>query len=74
MINSNSTNFVEEIETLCSQKNMEYIDAIVHWCEMRHLEVEYAAELVKKNPTIKSKIQYEAENNNILKKTARLPL
>ncbi len=26
-------NFVEEIEALCKEKNMEYIDAVVMWCE-----------------------------------------
>ena len=53
---------------------MDYIDAVVHWCEINKIEVEYAADLVKKEPAIKSKIQYEAENINVLKKSARLPI
>jgi hypothetical protein len=38
------------------------------------VEVEYAAALIKKDPVFKSKIEVEAENLNILKKGARLPV
>lgn len=68
-----SNNFIEEIEHLCVSKNVEYIDAVVLWCEKNNLEVEYAAALIKKDSVMKSKIQYEAENLNILKRGARLP-
>jgi hypothetical protein len=53
---------------------MEYVDAVVHWCEVNKLEVEYAASIIKKDPVIKAKIQVEAENRNILKRGARLPI
>jgi hypothetical protein len=53
---------------------MDYIDAVVMWCEKNKFEVEYAASLIKKDPTIKEKIQAEAENLNILKRGARLPI
>lgn len=66
--------FVEEIEKLCRDKNIEYIDAIVFWCEKNNLEVETAAYWIKKDPVMKSKIQNEAENLNILKRGARLPI
>ena len=72
MIQTN--NFVEQIEVLCRSKNMEYVDAVVHWCEVNKLEVEYAASIIKKDPVIKAKIQVEAENMNILKRGARLPI
>jgi hypothetical protein len=67
-------NFVEEIEVLCREKNIEYIDAIVMWCHKNNLEVETAAYWIKKDPTMKMKIQAEAENLNILKRGARLPV
>lgn len=67
-------NFVEEIEILCREKNIEYIDAIVMWCQKNNLEVETAAYWVKKDPSMKMKLQAEAENLNILKKGARLPI
>jgi hypothetical protein len=69
-----SSSFVEEIEILCRDKNIEYIDAIVFWCEKNNLEVETAAYWIKKDPAMKSKVQAEAENLNILKRGARLPI
>jgi hypothetical protein len=69
-----NSNFVEEIEHLCRTKNIEYIDAIVFWCEKNKLEIETAAYWVKKDPVMRSKVQVEAENLNILKRGARLPL
>jgi hypothetical protein len=76
MINlaSNNSIFIEEIEKLCISKNIEYIDAVVIWCERNNLEVETAAAWIKKDPAMKSKIQAEAENLNVLKRGARLPL
>lgn len=72
MLKNNS--FIEDIEMLCVDKNIEYIDAIIMWCEKNNLEIEYAAEMIKKHPLMKSKVQYEAENLNFLQKSARLPI
>lgn len=69
-----NSGFVEEVEKLCRDKNIEYIDAIVFWCEKNNLELETAAYWIKKDPVMKSKIQVEAENLNILKRGARLPI
>jgi hypothetical protein len=74
MIVPNNVSFIEEIEKICSAKNIEYIDAIVIWCEKNNLEVEVAAGWIKKDPVMKSKVQAEAENLNILKRSARLPV
>ena len=65
---------MEEIEELCKKKNLEYIDAIVLWCEKNKLEVETAAYWIRKDPVMKAKLQLEAENLNILKRGARLPI
>lgn len=67
-------NFVEEIENLCKSKNIEYIDAVIFWCQKNNLEVETAAYWIKKDPAMKSKIKAEAEDLNILKRGARLPI
>ena len=69
-----NSSFVEEIEKLCREKNIEYIDAVVFWCEKNKLEIETAAYWIKKDPVMKSKIQLEAENLNVLKRGARLPI
>ena len=74
MINLNAFKFTEDVEHLCRTRNMEYIDAVVHWCEKNKVEVEYAAALIRKEPSIKAKIQVEAENLNVLKRGARLPI
>lgn len=66
--------FSQEIRTICQDKSMEYIDAVIYWCEINNIEVEYAAQLIKKDLVIFSEIQTEAENLNILKKTAKLPV
>lgn len=68
------SDFIDEIEKICREKNVEYIDAIIHWCVRNNLEIEYAAEIIKKNAVLKSKLQIEAENLNFMKKTARLPI
>ncbi len=68
------SNFVEEVEKLCQTKNIEYIDAVVYWCQKNNLEIETAAYWIKKDPVMRSKIQFEAENLNIIKKGARLPI
>jgi hypothetical protein len=77
MINNNKNNintFVEEIEILCREKNIKYIDAIIMWCEKNNLDEETAAYWIKRDQTMKLKVQAEAEGLNFLKKGARLPL
>lgn len=69
-----NSSFVEEVEKLCRDKNIEYIEAVIYWCEKNNLEVETAAYWIKKDAVMRSKIQLEAENINVLKKGARLPV
>jgi hypothetical protein len=71
---SDKNKFVSEIEELCRDKNIERIDAVVMWCEKNNLEIETAAYWIKRDATMKSKIQAEAEDLNILKRGARLPV
>lgn len=73
VVNSNSV-FSVEIENLVHSKNIDYIDAVVLWCQKNNREVEFAASLIKRDPVLRSKVQIEAENLNVLKKGARLPI
>ena len=66
--------FSVEVRKLIQEKNMECIDAVIHWCTLNNLEVEYAANLIKRDPLIMSCIQTEAEDLHFLKKSARLPV
>jgi hypothetical protein len=75
-LNQNFThqNLLNEILEYCYMNDIEYIDGVVDWCEKNNVEVEYIADIIKNNENFKLKIQYEAEDLNILKKPKRLPL
>lgn len=69
-----NTEFPSEIETLVKERKIEYMEAVILWCELNGLEVEFAGELIRRNAVLKSKIQLEAENLNFMKKSDRLPI
>ena len=66
--------FAEEIEELVWRYDIDYIDAVMLYCERNNLEVETVASLVKGNANLKSRMQSDAENLNFLPKVARLPV
>jgi hypothetical protein len=68
------SDFVVEIEMIVKDKNCEYIDAIMIYCGRNNIEVETIADLIKHNSVLKAKLQIEAENMNMMKKTNRLPI
>ena len=62
--------FAEEIEALVQvNKNMNYIDAIVHFCDQNSIDLESVPKLISK--PLKEKIKYEAQELNFLKRTSR---
>ena len=64
------TRFAQEIESLVQiNKEMNYIDAIVHFCEQNAIDLEAAPKLISK--PLKEKIKYEAQELNFLKRTSR---
>jgi mevalonate kinase len=69
-----SSEFAREIEQLVKNHSLEYMDAVLHYCEKNEIEIESIAALVRANQTLKSKIQIEAEDLNFLPRSARLPL
>ena len=66
--------FQEEIDKLVKGKGMEYIDAVVYFCEKNGVDIETAASLIKNNSKLKASIQDEAEQLNYLPKTQKLPI
>ena len=66
--------FTKEIEDLVYNKDMEYIDAVLYFCELKGLDVEMAASLIRNNSKLKASIQLEAEKLNYLPKTTQLPV
>jgi phosphopantetheine adenylyltransferase len=69
-----SSDFVKEIERIVVNKKIEFFEAVLLYCEENNIEVETAASLVKQNVVLKAKIQYEAENLNLIKRSSRLPI
>jgi hypothetical protein len=69
-----ANNVIAELHNLVLIHNLSYLDAILHYSEVSGLEIEVLAEIMSKDPLIKSKLQIEAENLNFLKKTDRLPV
>ena len=67
------TRFAEEIEKLVLlNKDMNYIDAIVHFCEQNSLDLESVPKLISK--PLKEKIKYDAQQLNFMKRTTRAKL
>lgn len=66
--------FYAEIETLVVEHRIDYIDAVVHYCEKNSIEVETVASIIKSNAKFKALLQNEGEALNLLPKTAKLPI
>ena len=64
--------FPLEIEKLVKEKKISYIEAVVVWCEREKIDIIVGGELAKKSEIIKEKIQVEAEDLNLMPKSARL--
>ncbi len=65
--------FAQEIENLVLiNVEMNYIDAIIHFCEQNNIDLESVPKLISK--PLKEKIKYEAMELNFLKKSSRAKL
>ena len=64
--------FAMEIETIVANEELNYIDAICHYCEINGLEVDSISKLVSK--PLKERLKYDAINLNFMKKTSRAKL
>jgi hypothetical protein len=65
--------FHREIEERVS-KGMEYLEAIVSYCEDNGLEIESVVSLMKQGSILRAKLQHEAEGLNLIEKSAILPI
>lgn len=67
------TKFSKIIEEIVKvNDDMNYIDAIVHYCDQNNLEVDSVSKLISK--PLKEKIKCDAINLNFLKRTSRAKL
>jgi hypothetical protein len=65
--------FHREIEERVS-KGMDYLEAIVSYCEDNGLEIESVVSLMKQGSILRAKLQHEAEGLNLIEKSAILPI
>lgn len=70
----NLKDFLDKIESIAVEKRVDYIDAVVLYCEKTGLEIETAAKLIRSNAKMKARIKNDAENLNYFPKSAKLPL
>ena len=72
----NSTKFSTDIENIVKESGglVNYIEAVVTYCEDNDIEIETVSKLISK--PLKEKIKYQAQSLNYMKKTSRgiLPL
>lgn len=66
--------FMDEIETLVKSHRIDYMEAVLLYCEQTGLEVESAGEMIRQHPKLKARIQDEAETLNYFPKSAKLPI
>jgi len=65
--------FSQDVEKLVLNNNdMNYIDAVIHYCEVNEIEIESVSKLVSK--PLKEKLKFDAQQLNFMKKTSRAKL
>ena len=64
--------FLQEVEKVAFENEMNYIDAIVFYCEKNEIEIESVPKLISK--PLKEKLKYDAQKLNFMKKTSRAKL
>lgn len=63
--------FAQHVEQIVNEYHVNYIDAILIYCDKTGLEVEVAGTLV--NQSLKGKIRRDAQDLNLIEKSGRLP-
>ena len=64
--------FAMEIEKIVAEDELNYIDAILHYCETNSLEVESITKLISK--PLKERLKWDATRLNFMKITSRAKL
>lgn len=64
--------FSQDVEKIAYENKMNYIDAIVHYCETNEIDIESVSKLISK--PLKEKLKYDAQKLNYIKKTTRAKL
>lgn len=65
--------FSQDVEHLVLHNgDMNYIDAIIHYCELNEIELESVSKLISK--PLKEKLKMDAQKLNYIKRTSRSKL
>ena len=64
--------FELDIEKIVVDEQLNYIDAIIHYCEINNIEVESVTKLISK--PLKERLKWDAIRLNFMKKTSRAKL
>ena len=64
--------FAIDIEKIVVDEELNYIDAIIHYCEIHNIEVESVTKLISK--PLKERLKWDAIRLNFMKKTSRAKL
>lgn len=67
-----SNEFSLYIEEIVQNNRIGYMEAVIQYCNEIDIDIESISKLV--NQSLKEKIQIEAEENNYLRKRAKLPI
>ena len=61
-----------KIEKIVANDELNYIDAILHYCEINNLEIESITKLISK--PLKERLKWDATRLNFMKRTSRAKL
>ena len=67
-----SSEFSLYIEERVAKERLGYMDAIIDYCTVNDVEIDNIGSLV--TPSLKEKIQLEAEESNMMKPKGKLPI
>lgn len=66
--------FIEYVHNIARQPDSNYMEAVLDYAHKNDIEIEALADIIRKNPNVKSRIQDEAEDLCMMEKTAKLPV
>jgi len=66
--------FFEYVYKIARQPDSNYMEAVLDYAHKNDIEIEALADIIRKNPNIKSRIQDEAEDLRLMERTAKLPV
>lgn len=66
--------FQRAIDQVAFEKRVDFMEAVLIYCEQTGMEVEVAGSLIKSSAKMKARVQDEAEALNYFPKTTKLPI